>query len=150
MFFFYFSVGFVGNIAGLPQCTVPSALSIVIRMRLVIRQPNLPSCLVAVQLALGKTLSGICVTGLAKLTNKMDEICINGKLPVQEPSEWKFFFVYLWVILRYIYAINEQHTGCQRLEMPLHSCDITVIEIHWGYLPYEIWYYLKFHLVSQH
>ena len=33
-----------------------------------------------------KTLSGIYANGQVKLTDKMDEICINGKLSVQEPS----------------------------------------------------------------
>ena len=46
-----------------------------------------------------KTLSVIYATGLVKLTDKMDEICIDGKFSVQEPSEWKVFFAYLWVIL---------------------------------------------------
>ena len=35
-----------------------------------------------------------------KLTDKMEGICISGKLSVQEPSEWEFF-AYLWVILLY-------------------------------------------------
>ena len=46
------------------------------------------------------TLSGIYVTGLVKLTDKMDEICINGKLSVQEPSERRVF-LHMWVILLY-------------------------------------------------
>ena len=58
------------------QCPLP--LSIVIRMRLAIRQSKLPACLAEVQLAF-KILSGIYATGLVKLTDKMDEICINGK-----------------------------------------------------------------------
>ena len=58
------------------QCPLP--LSIVIRMRLAIRQSKLPACLAEVQLAF-KIFSGIYATGLVKLTDKMDEICINGK-----------------------------------------------------------------------
>ena len=48
-----------------------------------------------------KTLSGIYASGLVEVTDKMDKICINGKLSVQEPSEWRGFFAYLWVILLY-------------------------------------------------
>ena len=48
-----------------------------------------------------KRLSGIYATGLVKLIDNMDEICINGKLSAQEPSEWGGFFAYLWVILLY-------------------------------------------------
>ena len=58
------------------QCPLP--LSIVIRMRLAIRQSKLPACLAEVQLAF-KIISGICTTGRVKLTDKMDEICVNGK-----------------------------------------------------------------------
>ena len=68
------------------QCPLP--LSIVIRMRLAIRQLKLPACLAEVQLAM-KILSGIYATGLVKLTDKMDKICINGKFRVQEPREWR-------------------------------------------------------------
>ena len=71
------------------QCHLP--LSIVIRMRLVIRQSKLPACLAEVQLA--QKLSGIYATGLVKLADKMDEICINGKLSIQEPSEWRVFCI---------------------------------------------------------
>ena len=70
------------------QC--PLQLSIVIRMRLVIRQSKLPACLAEVQLAHQNTLWHLCHR-LVKLTDKMDEICINGKLSVQEPSEWRIF-----------------------------------------------------------
>ena len=47
-----------------------------------IRQSKLPACLAEVQLA-HKTLSGIYASGLVKLTDNMDEICINGKFSVQ-------------------------------------------------------------------
>ena len=40
------------------------------------------------------------VVVLVKLTDEMDEICINGKLWVQELSEWRLF-AYLWVMLLY-------------------------------------------------
>ena len=72
------------------QCPLP--LSIVIRMRLAIRQSKLPACLAEVQLAL-KILSGIYATGLVKLTDKMDTIYINGKFKVQEPREWRVFCI---------------------------------------------------------
>ena len=71
------------------QCHLP--LSIVIRMRLVIRQSKLPACLAEVELA--HKLSGIYATGLVQLTDKMDEICIIGKLSVQEPGEWRVFCI---------------------------------------------------------
>ena len=47
-----------------------------------------------------KTLFSIYATELVKLTDRMDEICINGKFSVQEPSEWRVF-AYLWVIFLY-------------------------------------------------
>ena len=72
------------------QCPLP--LSIVIRMRLVIRQSKLPACLAEVQLAHQNTLWYLCHR-LVKLTDKMDEICINGKFSVQESSEWRVFCI---------------------------------------------------------
>ena len=72
------------------QCPLP--LSIVIRMRLVIRQSKLPACLAEVQLAHQNTLWHLCIR-LVILTDKMDEICINGKFSVQEPSEWRVFCI---------------------------------------------------------
>ena len=39
-----------------------------------------------------KTLSSIYATVRMKLIDNMDEICINGKFSVQEPSEWRVFF----------------------------------------------------------
>ena len=84
---FYSSVGLVGNFAGLPPCTVPLQLSIVLKMRLVIRQSKFPACLAEVQLANENTLWHLCHrTGENEI-----EICISGKLSVQEPSEWGFF-----------------------------------------------------------
>ena len=56
--FFYSSVGLVGEFAGLSPCAeCPLLLSIVIRMRLVIRQSKLPACLVQVQLTHENTLA---------------------------------------------------------------------------------------------
>ena len=72
------------------QCPLP--LSIVIRMRLVIRQSKLPASLAEVQLALQNTLWHLCLR-LVKLTDKMYEICINGKFSVQEPSKWRVFCI---------------------------------------------------------
>ena len=72
------------------QCPLP--LSIVIRMRLVIRQSKLRACLAEVQLAHQNTLWHLCHK-LVKLTDKMDEICINGKFSVQKPNEWRVFCI---------------------------------------------------------
>ena len=98
--FFYSSVSLVGNFAGLSVCTVPSAIVHCNQNEAghqTIKAPSMP-CWGAT--GPGK-LSGIYATGLVKLTDKMDEICINGKFSVQEPSEWRGFFAYLWVILLY-------------------------------------------------
>ena len=70
------------------QCPLP--LPIVIRIRLVIRQSKLPACLAEVQLAHQNTLWQLSHS-LVKMTDKMDEICINGKFSAQEPSEWRDF-----------------------------------------------------------
>ena len=72
------------------QCPLP--LSIVVRMRLVIKQSKLPACLAEVQLAHQNTICHLCHS-LEKLTDKMDEICINGKFSAQEPSEWRVFCI---------------------------------------------------------
>ena len=72
------------------KCPLP--LSIVIRMRLVIRQSNLPSCFAGVQLE-ENTLCHFYAIGQVKLTDKMDRICINGKCSVQESSEWILFCI---------------------------------------------------------
>ena len=60
---------------------VQSPLPIAIKMRLLIRQSNLPACLAEVQ---QHALSGNYATELMKLTDKLDEICINKKFSVQE------------------------------------------------------------------
>ena len=72
------------------QCHLP--LSIVIRMRLVIRQSKLPACLAEVQLAHQNILWHLSHS-LVKMTDKMDEICINRKFSAQEPSEWRDFSI---------------------------------------------------------
>ena len=72
------------------QCPLP--LPIVIIMRLIIRHSMLPACLALVQQA-HETLSDIYAPGLVKLSDKMDEICINGKLSVQEPMNGEGFFI---------------------------------------------------------
>ena len=72
------------------QCPLP--LSSVIRMRLVIRQSKLPACLAEVQLAHQNTLWHLCHS-LVKLTDKMDEICINGTFSAQEPSKWRVYCI---------------------------------------------------------
>ena len=87
IFLFYSSVGWLGTLQDCQYAQCPLSLSIVIRMWLVIRQSKLPACLAEVQLAHQHTLCHLCHR-LVKLTDKMDEICINGKFSVQEPSEW--------------------------------------------------------------
>ena len=72
------------------QCPLP--LSIVIRMRLVIRQSKLPACLAEGQLAHQNILWHLSHS-LVKMTDKMDEICINGKFSAQKPSEWRDFSI---------------------------------------------------------
>ena len=70
----------------------PLTLSIVIRMRLVIRQSKLPACLAEAQLAHQNILWHLSHS-LVKMTDKMDEICINRKFSAQEPSEWRDFSI---------------------------------------------------------
>ena len=72
------------------QCPLP--LSNVIRMRLVIRQSKLPAYFAEVQLASQNTLWHL-YHRLVKLTDKMDEICINRRFSVQEASEWRVFCI---------------------------------------------------------
>ena len=74
------------------QCPLP--LSIVIRMRLVIRQSKLPACLAEMQLAHQNILWHLSHS-LVKMTDKMDEICINRKFSAQEPSEWRDFSIHV-------------------------------------------------------
>ena len=91
--FFYSSVDLVENYAGLPSCTVPSATVHCNQNEAghqTIKAPSMPCWCAACPYL--QTLSGIYATGLVKLTDKMDEICINGKLSVQEPSEWRVYW----------------------------------------------------------
>ena len=88
--FVYFSVGLVGNFAGLPSCTVPSGIVHCKHNEAdhqTIKAPSMP-CWCADGLW---KHSGIYATGLVKLTDKMDGICVSAKLSVQEPSEWGVF-----------------------------------------------------------
>ena len=73
------------------QCPLP--LSIIIRMRLVIRQSKLPACLAEVQLVHQNTLAFKSQPG--ENDRWMDEICINGKFSAQEPSEWRDFSIHV-------------------------------------------------------
>ena len=77
----------LGTLQNCHHVQSPLPLSIAIKLRLLIRQSNFPSCLAEVQQH--ETLSGNYATELMKLTDKLDEICINGKLTVQEPSAWR-------------------------------------------------------------
>ena len=61
------------------QCPLP--LSIVIRMRLVIRPSKFPACLAEVQLAHQNTIWHLCPR-LVKLTDKTDKICIKWEFSV--------------------------------------------------------------------
>ena len=75
------------------QCPLP--LSIVIRMRLVIRQSKLPACIAELQLAIENTIWLLCHrTGEIKI--KWIKICISGTSSGQEPkpSEWMEIFLH--------------------------------------------------------
>ena len=72
------------------QCPLP--MSIVIRMRLVIRQSKLPACLAEGAAGPSNTLWHVSHS-LVKMTDKMDEIYINRKFSAQEPSEWRDFSI---------------------------------------------------------
>ena len=84
--FFYSSVGLVGNFAGLPPCTVPSAVVHCNQNEAGHQTVEFPSMPCWGAAGPWKTLSGTYATRLVKLTDKLDEICINGKLSVQKPS----------------------------------------------------------------
>ena len=95
IFFFYSFVGLVGNFAGLPVCTVPSPSAIVHCNQnevghQTIKAPSMP-CWGAAGPS-KHSLWHLCLR-LVKVTDKMDEICINGKFSVQEPSEWRVFCI---------------------------------------------------------
>ena len=78
----------LGTLQDCQYAKCPLPLTIVIRMRLVIRQSKLPACLAEVQLA-HQNIPWHLSHSLVKMTDKMDEICINGKCSAQEPSEWR-------------------------------------------------------------
>ena len=87
IFLFYSSVDLVGNFAGLIVCTVPSVIVHCNQNEAghqTIKAPSMPMLRCNWPM---KTFSGIYATGLVKLRDKMDEICISGKFLVQEPSE---------------------------------------------------------------
>ena len=88
-YFFYSSLGLVGNMQGCQHAQCPLPLSIAIRMRLVTRQSQLPACLAGPW----EHSPGIYATGLVKFKDKIDEICINGKFSIEEPSECRFFCI---------------------------------------------------------
>ena len=91
LFFFHSSVGLGGNFAGLPVCTVPSAI-VHCNQNEADRQSKLPACLAEMQLAHQNVLWHLSHS-LVKMTDKMDEICINRKFSAQEPSEWRDFSI---------------------------------------------------------
>ena len=81
IFPFYSFVGLVGNFAGLPPCTVPSAIVHYDQNEAghqTFKSPSMP-CWGA---AGPWKHPDIYATWLEKFTDKMDEICINGKLSV--------------------------------------------------------------------
>ena len=77
------------------QCPLP--LSIVIRMRLVIRQSKLPACLAEVQLAHQNILWHLCHR-LVKLTDKWMKSVSMGSFQYKNRVSGESF-AYLWVIL---------------------------------------------------
>ena len=54
-------------------------------------QSQLPACLAVPW----EHSPGIYATGLVKLKDKMDEICNNGKFLIEEPSECRFFCIFV-------------------------------------------------------
>ena len=86
LFFFFPLWVWLGTLQDCQYAQCPLPLSIVIRMRLVIRQSKLPACLAEMQLVHQKILWHLSHS-LVKMTDKMDEICINRKFSALEPSE---------------------------------------------------------------
>ena len=84
LFFFIPLWVWLGTLQDCQYAQYPLSLSIVF-----IRQSKLPACLDEVQLAHQNTLWH----SLMKMTDKMDEICINRKFSAQEPSEWRDFSI---------------------------------------------------------
>ena len=94
-YFFFFPLWvWLGTLQDCQYAQSPLPLSIVIRMRLVIRQSKLPACLAEMQLAHQNILWHLSQS-LVKMTDKMDEICINRKFSAQEPSEWRDFSIHV-------------------------------------------------------
>ena len=77
---------------GPPPCTLPSAIAHCNQNEAGHQTIKSPSML-SLRCSWMKSLSGIYATGLMKLTDKMDEICINGKFSIQEPNEWRDFCI---------------------------------------------------------
>ena len=97
LIFIHSSVGLIGNFAGLPVCTVPSAIVHCNQNEAghqTIKAPSMPWWDAAQNILWHLSHS------LVKMTDKMDEMCINRKFSAQEPSEWRDLS-YLWVILLY-------------------------------------------------
>ena len=94
---FYSSVSLVGNFAGLPVCTVPSA--IVIRMRLAIRQSKLPAYPAEVQLAQENSLAFMPQDWWNWQIKWMKSVSI-GSFQYKNQVKGEFF-AYMWVILLY-------------------------------------------------
>ena len=92
LFFFFPLWVWLGTLQDCQYAQCPLPLSIVIRMRLVIRQSKLPACLAEMQLAHQNILWHLSHS-LVKMPDKMDEICINRKFSAQEPSEWRDFSI---------------------------------------------------------
>ena len=109
------------------QCPLP--LSIAIKMRLVIRQSKLPACLAEVQLAQQNTLRHLCHR-LVKLTDEMDDICINDKFSVQEPSEWRVFCIHVSNFT--LYFSRESRLIPAVLEL-------SQVRLFWNYIRSRIW-----------
>ena len=95
-FRFYSSVALVGNFAGLPVCTVPSAIVHCNQNETghqTIKAPSMPCWGAACP-------SKHSLTFMVKLTDKMYEICINGKFQYKKQLNGESF-AYLWVLLLY-------------------------------------------------
>ena len=92
LFFFFLLWVWLGTLQDCQYAQCPLPLSIVIRMRLVIRQSKLPACLAEMQLAHQNIIWHLSHS-LLKMTDNMDEICINRKFSAQEPSEWGDFSI---------------------------------------------------------
>ena len=81
-----------------PQCPLP--LSIVIRMRLVIRQSKLPACLAEVQLAHQNSLLHLCHRPVKSTDKWMKSVSSMGSFQYKNQVNGESF-AYMWVILLY-------------------------------------------------